>query len=251
MPFYEESGLSHYSLLASKDSEYSREAEPQVLAVILRLLSLSPRHHLVDLGAGACRLAAALHRAGGLLAAALCVDPSQEMLSQGAGLQGVVTACQTGLAWVRQQEAGSVDRVLIRQAVHHVTRENLKEFFSALHLVLAPGGRVCITKRGDLEDIFPWPPGFYESMAGQEPDMQELRSIMEVAGFQKFTFESLESKKMERKEDIFSRFRSRFLSWLSHLTDQEIETGLQEMVRRQPGDLLPVVVRELFLLAEK
>ena len=63
---------THYSLLASKTTEYTDETDPQVshltstisqvVSLLHHLLHLAPSTRLADLGAGACRLAAALHR---------------------------------------------------------------------------------------------------------------------------------------------------------------------------------------------
>ena len=66
----------HYSQLATKESEYSSDTDPQVpasptpppvlpvqvVSQVCQLLALQPHSRLVDLGAGACRLAAALHK---------------------------------------------------------------------------------------------------------------------------------------------------------------------------------------------
>ena len=104
------------------------------------------------------------------------------MLEVGKKLEGVVTVCD-GESWLTTAKKESVDRVLIRQAVHHFNQETLKEAFTGLYRVLKPGGKVCITKRGDLQEMFPWPSGFYEKMCEEEKPVEELANILRDVGF--------------------------------------------------------------------
>ena len=116
----------------------------------------------------------------------LCVDPSQEMLDTGRGLVGVELQCSGALAWINTMDEKSVHRIFIRQAVHHFVHGRLRDIFVGILKMLKPGGRLCISKRGDLEEMFPWPAGFYEERCKYEITIEGLRKILREVGFKKF-----------------------------------------------------------------
>lgn len=142
---------------------------------------------MVDLGAGACQVASALARKVGLRNPVLCVDPSQEMLDTGRGLIRVKIQCSGALAWISTMDEKSVHRIFIRQAVHHFEHKRLRDIFAGILRMLKPGGRLCISKRGALEEMFPWPAGFYEERCKEEIPIEVLREILREVGFKKFT----------------------------------------------------------------
>jgi len=243
---------SHYSSLASKTSEYSEEAHPLVVSILHHLLRLEPSCRLVDFGAGACKLASQLYRAGGLRKPVLCVEPSPEMLELGSSLAGVHGICLGGLEWSQALREDSIDAILIRQAVHHIPKDQHLNLFGNLFKGLAKGGRLCLTKRGDLEDLFPWPAGFYESVTKKsEHTVSEFRALLKAVGFEGIVVEKRETEKMENKTKVFERFRTRFLSWFHQLTDEDIEEGIARLETEHSGSEIPVVSSEIFIFAEK
>merc|ERR1712080_750736 len=173
------------------------------------------------------------------------------MLEQGAELEGVVQYCQDGLNWADMQENNSVDSILIRQAIHHIPQDTLPNLFSNLLSCLKPGGRVCMTKRGDLSWIFPWPEGFYQKVSASELTLSELRELLEKAGFINFETYSYQTQTMTSKTSVYSSYRHRFLSWFSLLTDKDIKEGISSLDSTYPGEFLPVLKQEDFLVARK
>ena len=153
---------------------------------LTRCLEIKAHHHVVDLGAGACLVASAIAQRVGLRKAVLCVDPSQEMLDMGKGLPGVQTHCSGDMPWINSMKERSVDRIFIRQAVHHFDQEKLRDIFGGILKMLKPGGKLCISKRGDLEEMFPWPRGFYEDRSKHEIPIKGLRDMLREVGFKKF-----------------------------------------------------------------
>merc|ERR1712192_213343 len=112
---------------------------------------------------------------------------------------------------------------------------------------LTKGGRLCLTKRGDLEDLFPWPAGFYESVTTKtEHTVSEFRALLKANGFTGIIVE-----KRETESRVFERFRTKFLSWLHQLSDEDIERGISELERKFPGGEIPVCSSEIFIFAEK
>ena len=106
------------------------------------------------------------------------------MLNQAKGLMGVTTINLGGLEWVSGENEDSLDRVIIRQAIHHM-QIGLEDFCRELFRVLKPEGRIVISKRGDLEQIFPWPKGFYEKMAKEEFSLVQIEEIFIKSGFRR------------------------------------------------------------------
>lgn len=151
-----------------------------------RCLHIQPHHHVVDLGAGACQVASAIAQRIKLINPVMCVDPSQEMLDMGQSLPGVKTYCGGDMDWVKTMKNNSVDRIFIRQAVHHFDQDLLGEIFRGILGMLRQGGRLCISKRGDLEEMFPWPQGFYQDRCKEEIPIAGLRDVLREAGFKKF-----------------------------------------------------------------
>ena len=154
--------------------------------LLTRCLEIQAHHHVVDLGAGACLVASAIAQRVGLRRPVLCVDPSQEMLDMGRGLPGIKTHCGGDMAWINTMKEESIDRIFIRQAVHHFDQERLRDIFGGILKMLKPGGKLCISKRGDLEEMFPWPEGFYKERSKEEIPIEGLREILREVGFTKF-----------------------------------------------------------------
>jgi ubiquinone/menaquinone biosynthesis C-methylase UbiE len=127
MPF------DHFNLIAGF---YDRAGQFIVTERLLDLLSLSPNQLLVDAGGGTGRVAVALR---GMVKATFVVDTSRGMLQRAAG---------KGLATVRSPveflpfPSGSIDRILMMDALHHVKDHQMT--VCELWRVLAPGGRILI-----------------------------------------------------------------------------------------------------------
>jgi len=252
MPVLSTTVLSHYATIAGVGTEYDKQVDQEVVNTFIRAMDLQDYHYVVDVGAGACLVASAVAQQVGMRRAVLCVDPSQEMLNIGQGLPGVETYCGSEVAWVSSMKENSVDRVYIRQAVHHFDQEKLPQIFGGILKVLKPGGKLCISKRGDLEEMFPWPEGFYEERCKEEVPIEGLRKILEGVGFINANQTKLERQVYRCKVELFQQFRKRFVSWLSLLTEQEIEDGIAALdVKHEKEEEIAVVNRENFLTVEK
>jgi ubiquinone/menaquinone biosynthesis C-methylase UbiE len=129
MPF------DHFNIIAGF---YDRAGPFIVTERLLGLLCLSPNHLLLDAGGGTGRVAVALR---GMVKEAFVVDTSRGMLRRAAG---------KGLATVYSPvefppfPSGSIDRILMMDALHHVMdqRTTTRELWR----VLAPGGRILIVE---------------------------------------------------------------------------------------------------------
>jgi ubiquinone/menaquinone biosynthesis C-methylase UbiE len=127
MPF------DHFDVVAGF---YDRVGQFRVTEPLLEALSLSPDSLMLDVGGGAGRIAAALR---GMLREVFVVDVSDGMLRHacGKGL-AVVLAPAESLPFL----SGSIDRIIMVDALHHVM--NQRQTADELWRVLAPGGRILI-----------------------------------------------------------------------------------------------------------
>ncbi len=105
---------------------------------LLGLLSLNPKHLLLDAGGGTGRAAQALR---GLVREVFVVDTSPGMLRRAAA-KGLPTACAP--VEYLPLPSRSIDRILMMDALHHVVdhRMTVRELLR----VLVPGGRILIVE---------------------------------------------------------------------------------------------------------
>jgi ubiquinone/menaquinone biosynthesis C-methylase UbiE len=145
MPF------DHFNLIAGL---YDRSGPFIPGKPLLECLSLSSKHRLLDAGGGTGRVTAALKS---MVRAVVVVDISTGML-RSAAAKGLPTVASP--AEVLPFPSGSFDRVIMLDALHHVS-DQLRTV-SELWRVLAPGGRIVIV----------------------EPDIHKAAVIL-IAGFEK------------------------------------------------------------------
>ena len=127
--------LSHFDLIAGC---YDRAGPFKLSEKFLGYLSLSSHNLLLDAGGGTGRVAAALRY---LAREAFVVDVSRGMLRQ-AAIKGLATV--NSPAEFLPFPPGSIDRVVMVDALHHVSDQCLT--INELWRVLAPGGRIVIVE---------------------------------------------------------------------------------------------------------
>ena len=127
--------IDHFNLIAGF---YDRAGPFQVTQPLLGLLSPSPGSLLLDVGGGTGRVATALR---GMVKNVYVVDVSDGMLRRAQG-KGLSTVC--ALAESLPIPSGSIDRIIMVDALHHVVDQ--RQTVSELWRVLAPGGRILIVE---------------------------------------------------------------------------------------------------------
>jgi ubiquinone/menaquinone biosynthesis C-methylase UbiE len=117
---------------------YDRAGEFIVTERLLGLLSLGSNHLLLDAGGGTGRVALGLR---GMVKEVVVLDTSSGMLRSAAG-KGLATVCSPveSLPF----PSGSIDRILMMDALHHVMNQRMTA--SEFWRVLAPGGRILIVE---------------------------------------------------------------------------------------------------------
>jgi len=108
----------------------------------------SPTLRLADVGGGTGNFTAELCAAAQLVEPALCVDNSPEMLEQAAARPRLAPLCLDAVAFAcREPEAPLLDRVLLKEVVHHIPEADVPELFAGLAAQLATNGVVLTVTR--------------------------------------------------------------------------------------------------------
>ena len=127
--------IDHFNLIAGY---YNRVAQFTITAQLLRLLDLSPKSILLDVGGGTGRVAEALR---GKVSKVVVADLSLGMLRYAKG-KSLATVCTP--AEHLPFPSGAFDRVIMVDALHHVLDQSLTA--DELWRVLTPGGRILIVE---------------------------------------------------------------------------------------------------------
>jgi len=245
---------NHYAAVAKHyqgvvySNPSDREYQEEVALLCKKYLDLQPHHHLVDLAGGTGALGAALASMAKLTTPVLCIDPSKEMLEVAERKEGVRSLYMSAEDWSAIE--GKVDRIVIRGALHHFTRELLPDILSGIFAKLTPGGRLVVEKPADSFTCLPYPARVVALMDSMEPQREEVLKLLTEAGFKaechrhKFL---VEKPKME----LFESFRARLCSGFSMFSDTEIEEGILEVDSQFPGPVVKYTDCRDFVVAIK
>jgi len=245
---------NHYAAVAKHyqgvvySNPSDREYQEEVALLCKKYLDLQPHHHLVDLAGGTGALGAALASMAKLTTPVLCVDPSKEMLEVAESKEGVSSLCMSAEDWSAKE--GKVDRVVIRGALHHFTRELLPAILSGIFAKLTSGGRLVVEKPADSFTCLPYPDRVVALMDSMEPQREEVLKLLTEAGFKaechrhKFLVE-------KPKFELFESFRARLCSGFSMFSDTEIEQGILEVDSQFPGPVVEYTDCRDFVVAIK
>ena len=234
---------------------YTGEYEEWQKGHIARLLELAPSSRLVDIGGGTGRFAQLLREAGGLEQEALCVDPSAGMLEEASKIPGITTECAGGLEFA--QKAGETyDRALIKEVVHHLPDDDLREMFRGIYAQLSVGG-VCVTCTRPHVVQYPFFDAALEVWKRQQPPMEHYVSIMEEAGFQ-VSCEVCDYPATLGTEWWLEMVGNRFWSTFSHFSDEELAAGIAEIKEKhgttasgEPAETISFTEQMVFITASK
>lgn len=239
----------HYRNLAEKYDfflSYSPEFVRHMTGKMIEKLQLGPDDRFVDLGGGTGIYSADILQQIPLRHPLLLVDPFEEMLARAPDYPRLRRVHADALAFAARE--GTYDKVLMKEAVHHV--EDRARLFEDLSARLAPGGRLLLVHIPPRID-YPLFRAALERSLHWHADPDELVRLLEQAGFT-VDRDVFEHRHLLTRETYFRMVRSRYMSLLSSFTDDEIETGLNEMADTYAGrDLLEFSDRFDFITATK
>jgi cyclopropane fatty-acyl-phospholipid synthase-like methyltransferase len=224
----------HYEKIASRYHThwfYAQDTayEKWMLTHLLTQFNLSKYHTVCDLGSGSGRYAELMTRAIEFIHPVTCVDASHELLHQGQtrldrvhmDMQSYVRFVQTADKWF--------DRILIKEAIHHVSVGELSAFFKDIYSILSVRGQLLIVTRPQTVD-FPIPLRAKDLWAETQLDPSTYANILSQSGFEvdiTYTDFLVEMSRTEWTLMIRNRMWSIFSE--QHFSSDELETELEQL----------------------
>lgn len=231
----------HKAYFYTQDSDY----EKWLLDQILITLSISSNHSVCDLGGGTGRFAHLIHQAVKLKQPVTCVDSAQKMLQQQPTVQPI---CMNMEEFVSTEPL--FDRILIKEAIHHVSIFYLEPFFKHIYAMLQPDGKLLIVTRPKYVD-YPIPDRAKTVWASTQLDAQVYVDALHYSGFESIVTTVHEFSVELEKTEWFQMIRARMWSVFSeeYFTEQELETWIQEC--SDWGEKVTITDRLIFICALK
>lgn len=218
----------HYERLATNYDHflhYSTDFVRWHTSAMIERLQLVPDDVLVDLGGGTGMYSLDIVAQVPLRHPVIVVDPFPQMLEQIPDDAPVERVAEDALAF--SEEPRQYDKVLIKEAVHHV--EERERLFRNLYERLRPGGRVLLVHVPPELD-YPLFEAALERSLTWHANPDELE-----AALQRVSFDVQRERRVHRHrmptEHYLQMVESQYMSLLSSFTDDELARGLDEMRR--------------------
>jgi SAM-dependent methyltransferase len=248
---------AHYERLARTYDQNWTYSEPFLAWIVQEMidaLTLTSRDRIADVGCGTGLYAYRLGELVRPLAPILCVDPSEAMLAQapaGPRLRPVHASAEQlasggGAGNEPVLPAGSLDAIVVKEAIHHVAEVDRRGVVAGLAALLAPGGRFLVvmlpTRIG-----YPLFGAALERFESLQPDPATIAEYMRDAGLSaSLSYHDFPLK--IPKSRYLGMVRDRYMSLLSLFTNDEIEAGVAEIDARHPEQVLSFTDRFAFIL---
>ncbi|HZA65871.1 MAG TPA: class I SAM-dependent methyltransferase [Geminicoccaceae bacterium] len=219
----------HYQRLGASYDDYLHYSDDFVRSLtseMIRSLDLQEDNVLVDLGGGTGMYAADILAQVPLSHPVILVEPFAEMLANVPADLPIECVAKDALAF--SAEARRYDKVLMKEAVHHVA--DRPTLFANLHGRLGPGGRFLLVHVPPELDY----PLFEAALARSRTwhaDPGHLTRQLQEAGFA-VERDRLDHRHAIPKEAYFRMVAGRYMSLLSSFPDDELRAGLAEMAER-------------------
>lgn len=216
----------HYRRLAKKYDEflyYSPEFVRALTRKMVEKLRLREEDVLVDLGCGTGMYALDMLEQVRLRNPVIGVDPYPEMLAsipEGAPIRPVAEDALTFSA-----RPGRYDKVLMKEAVHHV--DDKRTLFENLHKRLSGDG-VLLLVHVPPDVQYPLFAKALERCLKWHADPDELTALLGETGFQ-VERDTLDYRHAIPKEHYFQMVANCYMSVLTSFSEDELAVGLAEM----------------------
>lgn len=225
----------HYDRLAATFDEnwaYSAAFVEWMTGCIQRRLQIGDGEVAADIGCGTGLYS---HGLAEHAQTVVCVDASQAMLEQlpvSEQLIPVNAAVEDVAAGRAALPQARYDAMLLKEVLHHV--EDPAAVIGGLARMLKPGGRMLVVMLPTRISY----PLFTEALrrfSEGQPDPVGMADAMHAAGLQaELTYESYPlTFATERYLDMV---RNRYMSLLAQFSDEQLEAGVGEIRRANPGD---------------
>lgn len=224
---------SHYQVWAERNQDSWVLSEDYFnfwSTQIAQKLNVQAGETLCDIGAGTGRIANQI--ALKTKAKIICIEPQTEMAQMAEAL-GLSVISLNGEAYCTAAAESMCDRILIKQAFHHLVSSRPETLLSAMYRMLRPGGAGLILTMPPTI-LYPMFEAARRQFEKTQLNQEVLYQQLKQAGFH--VAEGVIDYPVElSKEKFFQNIRSRFISTLSDFSEAEIEAGIQE-IRYQHGD---------------
>lgn len=233
-PASKELFTKHYKTLADNYDlflKYSPDFIRRMTAKMIDKLRLMPGDVFVDLGAGTGIYSSDIVRQVPLEAPVILVDPFEEMLAHAPQTPQFRHICLDALSFARRP--GRYDKVLIKEAIHHIEPGDRPALFAALRERLDTGGRLLLVHIPPRID-YPLFDKAIERSLSWHADPDSLVAQLGDAGFAVERGRHVHHHRLP-KETYFAMVEGRYMSLLSSFDDDEMAAGLNEMAKRYVG----------------
>ena len=223
----------HYRALAERYDEllrWSPDFVPTHARRMVDRLELEADDLLVDLGCGPGIYARAILEIRPLTQPVIGVDPFAEMLAEIPD-DVPITPVQAD-AVTFSSRPGRYDKVLMKEAVHHVDRK--RELFENLHERLTEGGILLLVNVDPHLVEYPLFDAALERCRTRFADPDEMVRLLGEAGFE-VAREVLAYHHRVPTERYVEMVENRYMSVLTSFDDDELRAGIEQM-RARYGD---------------
>ena len=219
---------------------------------ILQWLELQATDKLVDIGGGTGRFASLLHEEANLEQNVLCVDPSVGMLKAAKKLEGVKVICSGGVEFAKT--AQKYDKALIKEVVHHLPDDDLREMYSGIFAQLLPGG-ICLTVTRPHVVQYPFFEAAHKVWQENQKTKEHYIELQMNAGLSAkigVTYEMVECPVTLTRDWWLEMVQNRFWSTFSNFSDEELAAGLNEIKEKYAeSPTISFTEQMVFIIARK
>jgi ubiquinone/menaquinone biosynthesis C-methylase UbiE len=219
--------MRHYTRLAPNYNAYWKYSPSHIKTLgneIIRILDINPDDAFVDIGCGTGLYSDQIATQTGFTDTATCVDPCREMLAQIPNPKRFRVVNADAESFASRPDL-RYNKVLVKEVIQHVV--DFKTFLNNIHNSLSNDGRILIIKNV-FSDSYPLFGTAKALDRNQEKSTENVLKALEGCGF-KTSFESLFLPVALEKGTYFDMIRGRYLSFLSRLSDDDIESGIKEL----------------------
>lgn len=251
----EQATLDHYGRLAAtydRNWSHSEAFLGWMTERIIEAASIADTDRIADVGCGtglfARRILGRVHPSSPIS----CIDPSAPMLAEvpdDPGLRPLRASAEqlaTGTVGRDTIPGGSVDVLIMKEAVHHIPQSERATTLAGLAGLLTPGGRLLVVMLPTTLD-YPLFDAALRRFEELQPDPRDIERYLSAAGlFARLAYDGFELG--IPKDRYLSMVRDRYLSLLSTFDDHEIQAGINEIDREHPEPVLRFADRFAFVL---